>query len=58
MQLDTVTRQFPGALAAGTLLLPDASVLAFIDMDSMQNACTGTPSEAAGPGARNPGARA
>jgi hypothetical protein len=35
-QLDAVVRQFPGALAAGTPLLPGVGVLAFIDMDAMQ----------------------
>ncbi len=41
-QLDAVARQFLSALAAGAPLLPGAGVLAFIDMDSMQNGSTGT----------------
>jgi hypothetical protein len=35
-QLDAVARQFLGALAAGTPLLPGVGALAFVDMDSRQ----------------------
>src|SRR6266566_1180064 len=47
-QLDAVARQFPGALAAGTTLLPGAGVLAFIDMDSMQKRVYGHAKQGAG----------
>jgi hypothetical protein len=45
-QLDAVARRFLAALAAGTPLLPGGDVLAFTDMDSMQNGSTGTPGRA------------
>jgi hypothetical protein len=47
-QLDAVARQFLGALAAGTPLLPGAGVLAFIDMDSMQKRVYGHAKQGAG----------
>ena len=47
-QLDAVARQFLGALAAGTPLLPGADVLAFIDMDSMQKRVYGHRKDGAG----------
>ncbi len=47
-QLDAVARQFLGALAAGTPLLPGAGVLAFIDMDSMQKRVYGHRKDGAG----------
>ena len=55
-QLDAGARQFLGALAAGTPLLPGAGVLAFIDMDSMQKRVYGHAKQGAGFGhTKNPG---
>ena len=47
-QLDAVARQFLGALAAGTPLLPGAGVLAFTGMDSMQKRVYGHAKQGAG----------
>jgi Transposase DDE domain group 1 len=47
-QLDAVSRQFLGALAAGTPLLPGAGVLAFTGMDSMQKRVYGHAKQGAG----------
>jgi len=41
-QLDAVARRLLARLAPAAPLLPGAGVLAFIDMDSMQNGSTGT----------------
>ena len=47
-QLDVVAREFLGALAAGTPLLPGADVLAFLDMDPAQERVYGHKKQGAG----------
>jgi hypothetical protein len=57
-QLDAVSCRLLAELASAAPLLPGGGVLAFTDMDSMQNGSTGTPSRAPGSGTRKYKARA
>ena len=54
-QLEIVYRAFLAGLARYFPLLSGADVLAFVDIDAMQNASTATASRALGPGTRKSG---